>query len=86
MMALEGASFGFQIGGQATDFVLLVMNKRGAMRFSAARSNSAATCLLQPDRRVAALQPTRMSPFARKFCRIRVPGDCSPASLWLAGL
>ena len=26
MMALEGASFGFQIGGQATDFVLLVMN------------------------------------------------------------
>jgi len=30
MMALEGASIGFQIGGQATDFVLLVMNKRGA--------------------------------------------------------
>jgi lipid-binding SYLF domain-containing protein len=30
MMALEGASFGFQLGGQATDFVLLVMNTRGA--------------------------------------------------------
>src|SRR5438309_6620541 len=30
MMALEGGSFGFQIGGQATDFVLLVMNRRGA--------------------------------------------------------
>ncbi len=30
MMALEGGSFGFQIGGQATDFVFLVMNKRGA--------------------------------------------------------
>jgi lipid-binding SYLF domain-containing protein len=30
MMALEGASFGFQIGGQATDFVLLIMNERGA--------------------------------------------------------
>ena len=30
MMALEGGSFGFQIGGQATDFVLLVMNGRGA--------------------------------------------------------
>jgi len=30
MMALEGASFGLQIGGQATDFVLLVMNGRGA--------------------------------------------------------
>src|SRR5499427_9525066 len=30
MMALEGGSFGFQIGGQATDFVILVMNNRGA--------------------------------------------------------
>jgi lipid-binding SYLF domain-containing protein len=30
MMALEGGSFGLQIGGQATDFVLLVMNDRGA--------------------------------------------------------
>jgi lipid-binding SYLF domain-containing protein len=30
MMALEGGSAGFQVGGQATDFVLLVMSKRGA--------------------------------------------------------
>src|SRR6202035_2752841 len=30
MMALEGGSFGFQLGGEATDFVLLVMNERGA--------------------------------------------------------
>jgi lipid-binding SYLF domain-containing protein len=30
MMVLEGGSFGFQIGGQATDFVLLVMNEHGA--------------------------------------------------------
>jgi len=30
MYALEGGSFGFQIGGQATDFVLLVMNESGA--------------------------------------------------------
>jgi lipid-binding SYLF domain-containing protein len=30
MMALEGGSVGFQLGGQATDFVLLVMNPRGA--------------------------------------------------------
>lgn len=30
MMALEGGSFGFQLGGQSTDFVLLVMNSRGA--------------------------------------------------------
>jgi len=30
MTALEGLSVGFQLGGQATDFVLLVMNPRGA--------------------------------------------------------
>ncbi len=30
MFALEGGSFGFQIGGQATDFVLLIMNDSGA--------------------------------------------------------
>jgi len=30
MFALEGGSFGLQLGGQATDFLLLVMNHRGA--------------------------------------------------------
>jgi lipid-binding SYLF domain-containing protein len=29
MYALEGGSFGFQIGGEATDFIFLVMNERG---------------------------------------------------------
>src|SRR5260370_14899230 len=30
LYALEGVSIGFQLGGQATDFVLLVMNVKGA--------------------------------------------------------
>jgi lipid-binding SYLF domain-containing protein len=30
MAALEGANIGLQLGGQATDFVLLIMNPRGA--------------------------------------------------------
>ncbi len=30
MMALEGGSIGFQIGGEATDFVILMMNDRAA--------------------------------------------------------
>ncbi|HMF63897.1 MAG TPA: lipid-binding SYLF domain-containing protein [Edaphobacter sp.] len=30
MFALEGASVGLQIGGEATDFVLLIMNEQGA--------------------------------------------------------
>jgi SH3 domain-containing YSC84-like protein 1 len=31
MYALEGINIGFQLGGQATDFVILVMNPRGAV-------------------------------------------------------
>ncbi len=30
MFALEGGNIGFQVGGQATDFVMLIMNVRGA--------------------------------------------------------
>jgi len=30
MFAMEGGSFGLQVGGQATDFVLLIMNEKGA--------------------------------------------------------
>jgi lipid-binding SYLF domain-containing protein len=30
MLALEGGSIGFQIGGEATDLILLVMNRKGA--------------------------------------------------------
>ncbi len=30
MIAIEGGSFGLQLGGQATDFILLIMNPRGA--------------------------------------------------------
>jgi lipid-binding SYLF domain-containing protein len=30
IFALEGGSFGLQVGGQATDFVLLIMNDQGA--------------------------------------------------------
>ena len=58
----------------------------GLIRFSPARSSSAATWLLQPDRRAATLQPPRMSPCGQKFCRIRVRADCSQGSLWKAQL
>ena len=30
MMALEGGSFGLQIGAEATDLILLIMNEKGA--------------------------------------------------------
>src|SRR5580698_4646934 len=31
MMAVEGASFGLQVGAEATDFVFLIMNEHGAI-------------------------------------------------------
>jgi lipid-binding SYLF domain-containing protein len=37
LMALEGASIGFQIGGEETDFLLLVMNDRGATSLLASK-------------------------------------------------
>ena len=37
MMALEGASFGFQLGGEATDFVLLLMNSKSASSILASK-------------------------------------------------
>jgi len=37
MMALEGASFGFQLGGEATDFVLLLMSSKSASSILASK-------------------------------------------------
>ncbi len=48
MMALESGSFGIQMGGEATDFVLLVMNERGA------RGILASKVMLGADASVAA--------------------------------
>ena len=37
MMALEGGSFGLQLGGQATDFVLFLMSPRSAQSILASK-------------------------------------------------
>src|SRR5260370_19012083 len=39
LYALEGISIGFQLGGQATDFVLLVMNPKGARSLLSSKVN-----------------------------------------------
>ena len=51
LFVLEGGNIGFQLGGQATDFVLLVMNPKGRIRSSAARGNSLPTTLLLPHQK-----------------------------------
>jgi SH3 domain-containing YSC84-like protein 1 len=55
MYALEGGSIGFQIGGEATDFVLLVMNDRGAdsLLHSEVRLGADASAAAGPVGRVA---------------------------------
>jgi len=38
MFTVGGANFGFQLGGQATDFVLIVMNAKGAQKLLQSRA------------------------------------------------
>jgi lipid-binding SYLF domain-containing protein len=56
LMALEGGSVGFQIGGQETDFMLLVMNDRGATSVlsSKVKLGADATAAAGPKGRTAA--------------------------------
>ena len=83
MMALEGGSFGLQLGGQATDFVLLVMNKRGASSIltqpgQAWRRRGCCSRTEGPER--GRLDGCHAA--SRNSRRIRVREGCLPGSLW----
>ncbi len=58
MFALEGANIGLQLGGQATDFVLLVMNPKGANSIlgSKVKLGADASAAAGPKGRAAAAQ------------------------------
>jgi lipid-binding SYLF domain-containing protein len=58
MMALEGGSVGLQIGGQATDFVILVMNDRGlnSMLHSKVKLGADASIAAGPKGRTASAE------------------------------
>lgn len=55
LYALEGVSFGFQLGGEATDFVLLVMNPKGAqsLLYSKVKLGADASAAAGPKGRTA---------------------------------
>jgi lipid-binding SYLF domain-containing protein len=55
LYALEGISIGFQIGGQATDFVLLIMNPKGAesLLYSKVKLGADASAAAGPKGRTA---------------------------------
>jgi SH3 domain-containing YSC84-like protein 1 len=56
LFALEGANIGFQLGGEATDFVLLVMNPKGANSIlsSKVKLGADASAAIGPKGRAAA--------------------------------
>jgi lipid-binding SYLF domain-containing protein len=58
MFALEGGNIGFQLGGEATDFVLMVMNPKGAKSVlsSKVKLGADAAAVAGPKGRAAAAQ------------------------------
>ncbi len=60
MYAMEGGSIGFQIGGEATDLILLVMNGRGmeSILSSKVKLGADASALPLPDQRAVMLPLT----------------------------
>jgi|SRR5581483_269980 lipid-binding SYLF domain-containing protein len=79
MFALEGVSFGLQFGGEATDFVLLIMNEKGAESIlsskvkiggdaSAAAGPVGRNASAETDAVMKAENPLLL-PGARNFCR-----------------
>ena len=85
MMALEGGSFGFQIGGQATDFVLLLMNTRAASSIlsSKVKLGGDASVAAGPVGRTASADTDA----AALLSRFRAsPADAPPVTLWFSAM
>jgi hypothetical protein len=81
MYALEGGSVGFQLGGQATDLVLLVITE-GLQPSLTARSNLARTLPRRRGQKAAEPRQTPMPPCGRRFLAILAPVDCLREFLW----
>ena len=79
MYALEGGSVGLQIGAQATDLVLLVMNDRGvkALLNSKVTLGGNASAAADPRAATRAPRPTRRC--APRFSATPALAGCSPA-------
>src|SRR5437762_5876305 len=76
MYALEGGNIGLQLGGQATDFVLLVMNPRGAESLMGSRvklgADAAAAAGPKGRTATAATDVVMRAEIGRASCRERV--------------
>jgi lipid-binding SYLF domain-containing protein len=79
MYALEGGSVGFQIGGQATDLVLLVMNNRGVTSILSSKVKLGGDASVAAAPWDARLPQTRMRTCELRFLAIRVRAAFLPA-------
>ena len=82
MMALEGASFGLQLGGQATDFVLLLMSPKSASSILGSKVKLGVMFRRLLDPWAGMPRPRPMSVFERKSSRTLAPEDCSLEYRW----
>ena len=84
LYALEGINIGFQLGGQATDFVLLVMNPKGAESLLSSKVSWARTPPQQQAQKDALPKPPPTLSCRLKCSPTRAPKACLPGSLWKA--
>jgi hypothetical protein len=79
MMASSGGSFGFQIGGEATDFLIIVMNDGGAKSLLKSKVKMGADPASPPARSDAPLRHRPMEGCRPKCSPIHVRKGCSAA-------
>jgi hypothetical protein len=85
MYPLEGGSIGLQIGGEAADLILLIMNDRGMESILSSKVKLGADASVAGPKVVTLLQ-TQTPGCELKFSVTRVPAVCLPAFLWKAPL
>ena len=68
-MALGGGGFGFQVGGQATDFVLLLMNDRAATSILKSKVKLGVTASLPAAPLDVNQLPPRIYSYVRRYFR-----------------
>ena len=82
---LAGASVGWQIGGQATDLVLIAMNQNGLQAMLKNKAYSLARMRLHlPVRLAAMLRREPIGSSMLSFLPTRAPRASSRASIWMA--
>jgi len=79
MYALEGGSFGFQIGGEATDLILLVMNGKGMDSILSSKVKLGGDASVAVDPWDVMLPPVPTLGCALRSSATRVPTVCLPA-------